>query len=270
MIRSLRHLFAALLPLAFASALNAGDAAAGSSVPDSLALFPNIIIVGQVVTVNPFSVTIQNTRVPTTLTPERLDRLRARLQNAKDDADSAFYKAIRTVSITPDNHMRMEFYFDTMTQLFHDDINTYQQFLPLFYLFKSNLKELQGQSKDLFEKFSQMKADYFLTIPFVKKLMSNAWFAAVFRIHPETKKIVYQHSRFYETYEELEADAYAKEQQIRDIVERGLTTTISVAVVHGNESTRIKAEDVHKKYRDGKKGGKGNKHYLAPAGTTSK
>jgi len=221
-----------------------------SSVRDSLALFPDLVIVGQVVKIDPFSVTIQNTRYTTTLTPERLERLRASTAASKDDADIAFSRALRTITVTPDNHMQMVFYFDTVNQLFHDDVNTYLQFLPLFYLFKKNIKEMQEGSKDIIEQFSKMSFEHYLSIPFVKKLMTNAWFAAVFRIHPETKRIVYQHSRFYETYEELEEDEYARENMIRDIVERGLTTTLRVAVVRGHESERAAKEDIHKKYKD--------------------
>lgn len=263
MARTIRKLLAAIL---LTAGFSANLIAAEPIANDSLALFPDLVIVGQVIAVDPFSVTIQNTRYTTTLTPQRLEGLRARLTHSKDDADNAFQKALRTIKVTDDSHMQMVFYFDTVNQLFHDDINTYQQFLPLFYLFKSNIKELQGQSKDLIEKFSQMKTDYFLTIPFVKKLMKNAWFAAVFRIHPETKKIVYRHSRFYETYEELEEDEYARDNQIRKIVEQGLTTTLTVAVVRGHESQWFQ-EDPHKKYRDGLKGGKGDKRYNTPAGT---
>jgi hypothetical protein len=217
-----------------------------------------VVIVGQVVEVSPKQIAIQNTREKTTLTPERLDRLRARLQNAQDDADTAFYKTLRTVTVTGDEHMRMNFYFDNVTQVFQDDANTYQQFLPLFYMFKSNIKELQNLPKDLIEKLSTMKADYYLTIPFVKKLMKNAWFAAVFRIHPETKKLVYQHSRFYENFEELEEDPYAKEYQITDIVNRGMTTTLNVALVKGNEKKWAK-ENIHDKYLDPQRKTSGNK-----------
>jgi hypothetical protein len=268
MIHGIRCLLAAFVLAAFTPLTAAGTDAAEKPVRDSLSFFPSIVIVGQVVGVSQFSVTIQNTRFPTTLTPENLERLRARLSNAKDDADSAFYKAIRTVVVTPDSHMQMVFYFDTVTQLFHDDINTYQQFLPLFYLFKSNIKEFQADSKDLVEKFSKMTLDYYLTIPFVKKLMTKSWFAAVFRIHPETKKIVYQHSRFYETYEELEEDEYAKAYLITDVVDRGLTTSLSVALVRGHESRWAK-ENVHKKYAPGGKNVPGNRKTGINSGSQS-
>lgn len=227
-------------------------------VRNSLAYFPAIVIVGQVVAVNPKMIAIQNTREKTTLTSLRLDSLRDRLRDSKDDADNAFSKALRTITVTPDEHMQMNFYFDTVTQTFHDDANTYQQFLPLFYMFKSNIKEVQQFPKDLIEKFAAFKNDYYLTIPFVKKLMSNAWFAAVFRIHPETKKLVYQSSRFYENYEELESDPYAREHMITDIVNKGMTTTLNVALVKGNEEAWAK-ESVHDKYKDPQSKTTGNK-----------
>lgn len=231
---------------------------AAEPVKNSLSYFPAIVIVGQVVEVNPKMIAIQNTREKTTLTTERLDRLRTRLKESKDDADSAFFKTLRTVTVTPDEHMRMNLYFDNVAHLFQDDANTYQQFLPLFYMFKSNIKEFQHLPKDMLERLNSFKADYYLTIPFIKKLMKNAWFAAVFRIHPETQKLIYQHSRFYENYEELEADPYAKEYLIADIVDRGMTTTINVSLVKGNEEKWAK-EDVHKKYDDPAKKGSGNR-----------
>ncbi len=249
-----RNLCATLVLTTFLSFPLAAAEEKETPVRDSLAFFPAIVIVGQVVGVTPFSVTIQNTRYPTTLTPENLQKLLTRLANSKDDAESAFHKTLRTIAITPDHHMQMVFYFDTVNQVFHDEINTYQQFLPLFYLFKSNIKQMQESSKDLFEKFAKRPVESYLSIPFVKKIMTNAWFAAVFRIHPETKKIIYQHSRFYENYEELEEDDYAKAHLISQIVERGLTTTLTVAVVQGHESEWAK-EDVHQKYKEGGAGG---------------
>ncbi len=256
MNHTLRHLCAALALTAVLSLPLGADEKEKTAVRDSLAFFPAIVIVGQVTAVTPFSVTIQNTRHPTTLTSENLQKLLIRLADSKDDAESAFHKTLRTIAITPDNHMQMVFYFDTVSQVFHDEVNTYQQFLPLFYLFKRNIKEMQENSKDLFEKFAKRPIESYLSIPFVKKIMQNAWIAAVFRIHPETKKIVYQHSRFYDNYDELSEDEYAKTYLIPQIVERGLTTTLTVAVVRGHESEWAK-EDVHKKYKETGGGAKG-------------
>lgn len=236
----------------------------------SVAYFPSVVIVGQVTNINPKFIEIRNPRYGTPLTDGNLERLIARLGRSHDMLDKGFVKLLRTVTVTPDSHMQMTFYLDNVAQIFHDDANTYLQFLPLFYMFKSNLKELKVPGV-VIEKMKKMSFEAFLDVPFIKKIMSDSWFVAVFQIHPETNKLVYQSSRFYENYEELLADDFAKEHQVAQIVERGMTTTVNMAVVTGSITPDGPENDIHQRYKNGgrSKGSPGTNGRGINAGTMS-
>ncbi|HOW50441.1 MAG TPA: hypothetical protein PLV42_00190 [bacterium] len=217
-----------------------------NQVRNSFIEFPTIVLVGQVVDITPTSVTIGNTAFTTALSPDRLATLRAKLESSYNTIDKGFLRALRLVSVK-DDHMQMTFYPDMLAKIFHDDANTYLQYLPLFYLVQNNIKQMQ-LPEGIVERLKKVSFDYYLTIPFVKKIMKNAWGAAVFQIHPETNKLLYVASRFYEDYDEMMVDDFAKEYMIPQIVQRGMTLTANVSIVRGKERSWTK-ESIHKKYK---------------------
>jgi|GEM_PF-1427249 len=235
-------------------------------VRNSYIEFPTIVLVGQVTDITLRSVTFSNPIYETPLTVERLDRARTKLESSRNETDKGFLRALRLVSVKND-HMQMTFYPDMMTKIFHDDLNTYQQYLPLFFLMKNNLKEM-ALPQSMLDRLKAVAIDTYLTIPFVKKIMKDAWGAAVFQIHPETNKLLYVASRFYENYDEMIADEFAKEYMIPEIVRRGMTVSATVAVVRGDEKEWLK-EDVHKKYKDPANKTPGNRVPPVDGGTKS-
>lgn len=219
-------------------------------VKDSFVQFPYVVFVGQVVDITPQSVIVQNTRATTELDNDRLTQLINRLSNNHEDASHAFGSTLKLVTVN-NGHMQLNFYLDNINTVFHQDINTYLQFLPLFYMFKNNIKEMDIP-KDLVAKLNAVALDKYISLPLVKEIMKNSWFAGIFRVNPESQKLVYYDSRFYENFEELQQDDMAREFNVEKIVEKGMAVTMSVTTIRGNES---KISSMKNTSKNGKIGG---------------
>lgn len=201
---------------------------------NSYSEFPVIVFVGQVVEITPFSVVFENTYAETGATDEKVKQLIDAYSSSLDYRDHGFANALKVISVK-DGKMRVALYLDNITKVFHDDVRTYMKFIPLYYVFRNNIKELKV-SPQLMEELRKHALDYYLNLPMAKELMSNAWLAGVFQIHPETGKLVYHASNFYQTIDEMKTDDFAAEYRIFDIVKAGMTMTVSKARVIGNEN----------------------------------
>lgn len=201
---------------------------------NSYAEFPVIVFVGQVVEVTPFSVVFENTYAETGATDEKIKQLIEAYSSSLDHRDHGFANALKVISVK-DGKMRVAFYLDNITKVFHDDVRTYMKFIPLYYVFKNNINELKVPPKML-EELKKHALNYYLNLPMAKELMSNAWLTGVFKIHPETGKLVYHAANFYKKIDDMMTDEFAAEYRIFDIVKSGMTMTVSKARVIGNEN----------------------------------
>ena len=150
--------------------------------------------------------------------------------------------------------MRIAFYLDNITKVFDNDVRNYMKFIPLFYLFKNNINQLKISEK-IREELKKKTIDYYLNLPMVKKMMSEAWLAGVFKIDPESGKLVYYASRTYNNLEDLKLDEWSRENRIFEIIKTGLVMTMSKARVVGR-NTGSKEEDEKKKDGKGSVNGK--------------
>lgn len=211
---------------------------------DSVVEFPSIVFVGQIVEITPFSVVFENTFADTKATDEQIKKLVEYYSSSIDFRSHGFANAMQVLSVK-DGKMRVSLYLDNITKVFSDDVKTYMKFIPLFYMFRNNIKEMKLPVK-MMDELKKQSMDYYLQLPMAKEMMSKSWVAGVFRIDPETSKLVYHGSRLYNNIEELKADKFAQEFRVFDIVKAGMTMTMTKARVFGNESTRAKKDDKDK------------------------
>jgi len=136
-------------------------------------------------------------------------------------------------------HMRLNFYLDNINKVFHNSARTYLKFLPLFYLFKNNLGRLNLPKKTM-NQLKKLSFNYYITLPFVKKILKDSWFVGVFRVQPESGKLVYYASRYYKNLEELQTDDFSKSFRVPQIVNAGLTVSITKIKIWGHELKWIK------------------------------
>ncbi|MGI6394151.1 MAG: hypothetical protein ACOX2F_05405 [bacterium] len=222
------------------------------NVGDSLVEFPVIVIVGQVVDITPFSVVFENTFEGTNVTNEQIQNIVNYYSTSTDFRAKGFSNAMKVVSVK-DGKMRISFYLDNILKVFDDNVRTYMRYLPVYYMFKSNIQDMRIP-KNIVEELKKQPYEYYLNLPFVKELMQNSWLAGVFRMNPDSGKLIYQSARFYKNIDEMMIDEWANEYRIPDIVRKGMTLTITKSVVKGNESKEAKKEEDSKKEKskDGK------------------
>ncbi|HPS31116.1 MAG TPA: hypothetical protein PLZ43_12730 [bacterium] len=225
---------------------------------DSFVEFQNIVLVGQVVEITPFSIIFENTFAETKATDEQIKNLIEYYNTGVDFRAHAFANALQVISVK-DGKMRIAFYLDNITRVFSDDVKNYMQFIPLFYMFKNNINQLKVP-KEVMDELKKQSLDYYLSLPMAKEMMSKAWLAGVFKIDPESAKLVYYGSRLYNNIEELQADEFAAEYRIYDVIKAGMTMTMTKSQVVGRESLSPKKKDDRKE--DGESTIKGkNKFY---------
>lgn len=224
---------------------------------DSFVEFPSIVLVGQVVEITPFSVIFENTFAGTKATDEQIRNLIEYYNSSIDFRAHAFANALQVISVK-DGKMRIGFYLDNITRVFSDDVKNYIKFIPLFYMFKNNMENLKVPPK-VIDELKKKSIDYYLTLPMAKEMMAKAWIAGVFKIDPESSKLVYYGSRLYNNIEELQADSFAAEYRIYDIIKSGMTMTMTKAQIVGRESTIPEKKDDEKK--DEKNNLKGKKKF---------
>lgn len=205
-------------------------------VKNSFVEFPFIILVGQVVDITPHSVIVENTEHETLIPETRIQAMKKSFYKQIDFRAHAFANAMKLVSVE-ENHMRLNFFLDNINQVFHQEIRTYLEFLPLVYMFKNNMERLKVPKK-LSEQLKGKNLNYYLSIPYIRELMEKSWFAGVFKIHPESKKLVYHDSSFFESYDDMMVDDFAREYRIPGIVRAGMTMTMTTVSITGNEASR--------------------------------
>jgi len=224
---------------------------------DSLAEFPVIVIVGQIVEVTPYSVVFENTFEGTNVTDEQIKKIIEYYSSAVDFRAHGFANALKVVSVK-NGKMRVSFYLDNILKIFDDDVRTYMKYIPVYYMFRSNIQDMRIP-KEVVAELKKHSYEYYLNLPMAKELMNNSWLAGVFRIDPDSAKLVYQGARFFSNIDEMMIDDWANEYRIPDIVRKGMVLTMTRAVVAGNESNDpVKEED--KENKDGERPG-GNKFY---------
>lgn len=246
----------ALTSMLFAQERHVGE---GNSYSE----FPYIVYVGQVVDVTPFSVTFENTLYGTRATKDGMSRLIEKLNMEPDYRSHGMANALRAVSIE-NGKMRVTFYIDNIFRIFSDDVSTYMKYIPLYYLFRNNIKEMMLPEKTM-ESLMKHSADYYLSLPMAQELMQNSWLAGVFQIDPDNEKLIYKSARFFDNFEELEQSEWAAEYRIADIVKAGLAVSMTKAVFIGHESQNQPEGDT--KDRKSKKGkGKFDNRKAMPTG----
>ena len=151
--------------------------------------------------------------------------------------------------------MRLTFYLDNILQIFDDNVTTYMKYVPLYYLFRNNIKEMK-LSDELIESLKQHTIDYYLTIPMAQELMQNSWMAGVFQVNPDNNKLTYKSARFFDNFDEMVQSDWANEYRIPDIVKAGLAVTMTKAIYIGHESEDKQPDDKQDSTKKGKKGGK--------------
>ncbi len=229
-----KTVFILLSTMLFVSLLHAEKD--GQEVKNSFVEFPFIILVGQVIDITPHSVIVENTEHETFVSNTRIKTMRKSFYKQIDFRAHAFANAMKLVSVE-DNHMRLNFFLDNINQVFHQEIRTYLDFLPLVYMFKNNMERLEVPKK-LAEQLKGKNLNYYLSVPYIRDLMEKSWFAGVFKIHPESKKLVYHDSGFFESYDDLMTDDFAREYRIPNIVRAGMTMTMTTVSITGNEASR--------------------------------
>jgi len=211
---------------------------------DSVVEFQTMVLVGQVVEVTPYSIIFENTYADTKATEEQIKSLIKYYSSSLDFRAHAFANSLKVVTIK-DGKMRLAFYLDNITKVFDDDVKNYMKFIPLFYLFKNNISELKI-SKKIREELKKKSVNYYLNLPMVKELMSKSWIAGVFKIDPDSGKLVYYASRIYNNLEDLQLDEWSRENRIFDIIKSGLTVTMSKSRVVGRSSGKVEEKDPEK------------------------
>jgi hypothetical protein len=225
---------------------------------DSVVEFPVIVIVGQVVEITPFSIIFENTYQGTNVTDEQINKIIEYYSSSVDFRAHGFANALRVVSVK-DGKMRVSFYLDNILRVFDDDVRTYMKYIPVYYMFKNNIKNMKIP-EHIVSELKKHSMDYYLNLPMAKELMKNSWLAGVFRIDPDTKKLIYQSARFFDNFDEMESDEWANGYRIPDVVKKGMVVTMTKSVVVGRESKNLKKED--DKDENGKNSTKGkNKFY---------
>lgn len=232
---------------------------------DSIVEFPSIVFVGQVVEITPFSVVFENTFADTKATDEQILKLIEYYNSSPDFRAHGFANALQVISVK-DGKMRIAFYLDNITKVFSDDVRNYMKFIPLFYMFRNNIEQLKVP-KEVIDELKKQSLDYYLNLPMAKEMMSKSWVAGVFKIDPETSKLVYHASRIYNNIDELKSDDFAGEYRLYDIIKSGMTMTMTKAQVVGQESKSLKKKDDEKDDKDSELDGK-NKFYNGRPTTT--
>ena len=253
--------FATALPLFAARTVEPGN---------SYSEFPYIIFVGQVVEVTPFSVTFENTAFGTGTNDVRIQQLFLQLNSEPDFRSHGMANALRAASVK-DGKMRLTFYLDNILKIFDDNVTTYMKYVPLYFLFRNNLKEL-NLPKETILALRQYSIDYYLSVPMAQELMQNSWLAGVFTVNPENDKLTYKSARFFDNLDELNSSEWAQSYRIPDIVRAGLAVTMTKAIFIGNESQDGSLDDINLKEKLDKKGKKSGKNKFdnrknAPVGT---
>ena len=201
---------------------------------DSVVEFPTIVLVGQIVEITPYSVIFENTYADTKVTDTQIRNLIKYYSSSTDFRAHAFANSLKVLTVK-DGKMRIAFYLDNITKVFDDDVKNYMKFIPLFYLFKNNISQLKISEK-IREELKKNSIEYYLNLPMVKEMMSKAWLAGVFKIDPDSGKLVYYSSRLYNNMEDLQLDDWARENRIFDIIKTGMTMTMSKTRVVGRSS----------------------------------
>ena len=225
---------------------------------DSIVEFPSIVFVGQVVEITPFSVIFENTFAGTKATDEQILKLIDYYNSSTDFRAHGFANALQVVSVK-DGKMRIGLYLDNITKVFSDDVRNYMKFIPLFYVFRNNIEQLKVP-KEVIDELKKQSLDYYLNLPMAKEMMSKSWVAGVFRIDPETSKLIYHGSRIYNDLDELRNDEFASEYRLYDVIRSGMTMTMTKAQVIGHESKSLKKKDDKKDDEESESKGK-NKFY---------
>ncbi len=225
---------------------------------DSIVEFPVIVIVGQVVEITPFSIVFENTYQGTNVTDEQIKNIVEYYSSSIDPMAHGFANALRVVSVK-DGKMRVAFYLDNILRVFDDDVRTYMKYIPVYYMFRNNIQDMKIPKK-VVEELKKHSYDYYLNLPMAKELMKNSWLAGVFRIDPDTKKLIYQSARFFDNFDEMESDEWANGYRIPDIVKKGMVVTMTKSIVVGKESQNVKKEDEQEKDKKDPAKGK-NKFY---------
>jgi hypothetical protein len=228
---------------------------------DSIVEFPVIVIVGQVVEITPFSVIFENTFEGTNVSSEQIKKVIDYYSTSIDFRAQGFANAMRVVSVK-DGKMRVSFYLDNILKVFDDDVRTYMRYIPVYYMLKNNIQDMKIPKK-VVEQLKKYSYDYYLNLPLAKELMKNSWLAGVFRMDPDSAKLIYQSARFFNNIDELMTDDWANEYRIPDIVRKGMVITMTKAVVVGNES-KDPVKDKEKEKKDGETPGRNkfnNKKY---------
>ena len=225
---------------------------------NSYSEFPFIIFVGQVVEVTPFSVTFENTAFETGTNDTRIKQLFIQLNSEPDFRSHGMANALRAASIK-NGKMRLTFYLDNILQIFDDNVTTYMRYIPLYFLFRNNIKEL-NLPKDKIEALKKYSIDYYLSIPMAQELMQNSWLAGVFTVNPENDKLTYKSARFFDNLDELNGSEWAQSYRIPDIVKAGLAVTMTKAIFIGNESQDGSLDEYYIREKLDKKGGKGGRN----------
>lgn len=237
---------------------------------NSYSEFPFIIFVGQVVEVTPFSVTFENTAFGTGTNDARIKQLFIQLNSEPDFRSHGMANALRAASVK-NGKMRLTFYLDNILQIFDDNVTTYTRYIPLYFLVRNNIKEL-NLPKETIEAMRKYSIDYYLSIPMAQELMQNSWLAGVFTVNPENDKLTYKSARFFDNIDELNNSEWAQGYRIPDIVKAGLAVTMTKAIFIGNESQDGSLDEIYLKEKLGKKGKKGDRKQFdnrknAPSGT---
>ncbi len=203
-------------------------------IRNSYVEFPEIVMVGKVVEITPYSIIVENSDTGTNIDNSFVAYIREKFAEGIDFRDHGFANALKLVTVK-DGHMRLNFYLDNIPSVFHFDVSTYTQFLPLFFIVEHNLKKMKIPAgvEDALRTPDALK---YLKIPFIHKLLDNSWFIGVFTVHPQTGKLVYDSSRYYSSLDELLSDDFAQEHRVPDMIHRGLTVSVVKAIVRGHEA----------------------------------
>ncbi|MBP5406738.1 hypothetical protein J6Z19_06285 [bacterium] len=254
-----------ILVLIFVVALNFtlfADRTAGKG--NSYSEFPFIVLVGQLVEINPFSVVFENTLYEANTDTEKIGRLIEVFEKDTDFRSHGMANALRAASVK-NGKMRLSFYVDNIFRIFSNDASTYVRYLPLLHLFENNIKEVMLTPEQV-ERIKKISAEYVLNLPAAKELIKNSWLAGVFQISPTDGKLVYKSARFFKDFDELNQSEWARNYRIPDIVRRGMTVSMTKAIFIGHESENVKSEEKEK----GEKSGQNKKQFDnrsgAPAG----
>jgi len=206
--------------------------------------FPLIIFVGQVVELTPYSIVFENTFAETSANAELIERMIAGHSRSTHHTDHGFANALKTVSVK-DDKMRVSFYLDNVVKVFDNDIRNYTRFIPVYYMFQQNVNKFK-LPPNFIKDVKKYAISFYLELPMVKEILENAWFVGVFKISPETGKLVYKASNYYKNIDDLMTDDFAKEHRVPEIVKSGMTVTVSKARVWGHESDVPRVKDLEK------------------------